>query len=114
MADSVYSNPRALSTILAELFTRKGYSRIRIAREVESIWNEAVGEPGCWQTQVGEVRHGVLDVTVAHPTLLEELKAFQKPALLSALRKHTSLMAIRDIRFRVGRVHHEDAEQGPQ
>ena len=40
----------------------------------------------CRQTRLGEVRRGVLNVTVAHSTLLEELMAFRKPALLAALR----------------------------
>ena len=46
-----------------------------------------MGEPGCRQTRLGDVRRGVLNVTVAHPTLLEELAAFRKPTLLAALRR---------------------------
>ena len=65
----------------------RGYGRFRARQELEDAWNAAVGEPGCRQTQVGEVRRGVLNVTVAHPALLEELAAFQKPALLAALRR---------------------------
>ena len=43
------------------------------------------GRAACRQTQLGEVRRGVLNVTVAHSALLEELAAFRKPALLAAL-----------------------------
>ena len=46
-----------------------------------------MGEPDCRQTKLGGVRRGVLNVTVAHPALLEELSTFQKPALLAALRR---------------------------
>ena len=74
MPEFNHRGPRALSTILGELFTTRGYGRVHIQSALEEAWNEAVGEPACWQTRVGGVRHGILDVTVAHSTLLEELK----------------------------------------
>ena len=86
MANPNRRGPRALSEILGELFTVRGYGRLRALRELEEVWNTAVGEPHCHQTRVGEVRRGVLNVMVAHPTLLEELAAFRKPELLQALR----------------------------
>src|SRR5690242_5293252 len=96
--------PRALSDILGELFTARGYGRILARQELEDAWNAAVGEPLCRQTQLGEVRRGVLNVTVSHPALLEELAAFRKPELLAALRQTAPGMGIHDIRFRVGPV----------
>jgi len=71
---------------------------------LEDTWNTAVGEPNCCQTRLGEVRRGVLDVTVAHSALLEELVAFRKPALLAALRSGAPATTIHDIRFRVGAI----------
>jgi hypothetical protein len=102
--------PRALSDILGELFTVRGYGRLRARQELEDAWNAALGKPTCWQTRLGEVRRGVLNVTVAHSTLLEELAAFRKPALLEALRSGAPATTIHDIRFRVGAVA-LDAEQ---
>jgi predicted nucleic acid-binding Zn ribbon protein len=107
--DLAMSNPRrrgptALSDILGELFAARGYGRLRAVSELEEAWNAAVGEPGCRQTRVGGVRRGVLSVTVAHPTLLEELAAFQKPALLAALRQNAPGTKIDDIRFRIGPI----------
>jgi hypothetical protein len=96
--------PRALSDILGELFTVRGYSRLQARQQLEDAWNKAVGEPMCCQTQLGEVRRGVLNVTVAHSTLLEELVAFRKPALLTALRCNAPATLIHDIRFQVGVV----------
>jgi len=104
MANPNRRGPRALSEILGELFTVRGYGRLRALGELEEVWNTAVGEPHCHQTRVGEVRRGVLNVTVAHPTLLEELAAFRKPELLQALRAGASGTTIHDIRFRVGPV----------
>ena len=96
--------PRALSEILGELFASRGFGRLRALTELEDAWNAAVGEPGCRQTKLGEVRRGVLSVTVAHPALLEELAAFQKPALLAALRQNAPGTLVHDIRVRVGPV----------
>jgi predicted nucleic acid-binding Zn ribbon protein len=104
MSNPSRHGPRALSDILGELFTVRGYGRLRARQELEDAWNTAVGEPSCRQTRLGEVRRGVLDVTVAHSTLLEELSAFRKPALLDALRSGAPATTIRDIRFRVGTV----------
>ncbi len=94
--------PRALSDILGELFTVRGYGRFLAQQELEDAWNAAVGEPLCRQTRLGEVRRGVLNVTVSHPALLEELAAFRKPELLAALRTGAPGTTIHDIRFRVG------------
>jgi predicted nucleic acid-binding Zn ribbon protein len=96
--------PRQLSEILGELFTVRGYGRLLARQELEEAWNAAVGEPYCRQTRLGDVRHGVLNVTVAHSTLLEELAAFRKPRLLAALGTNAPATPIHDIRFRVGEV----------
>jgi predicted nucleic acid-binding Zn ribbon protein len=109
MSDSSRHHPRTLSAILSDLFTTKGYGRMRAMQQLEAAWNEAVGEPDCRQTQVAEVRRGVLEVTVAHPTLLEDLRAFRKAVLLRSLHQHNLPMVIRDIRFRVGQVYHQDS-----
>jgi predicted nucleic acid-binding Zn ribbon protein len=104
MSNPSRRGPRPLSDVLGELFTVRGYGRLRARQELEDAWNTAVGEPYCRQTRLGEVRRGVLNVTVAHSTLLEELSAFRKPALLSALRSGAPATTIHDIRFRVGTV----------
>src|SRR5579883_3024171 len=103
--------PLALSEILGELFTVRGYGRFRARVELEQAWAAALGEPLCRQTELGEVRRGVLNVTVSHPALLEELAAFSKPRLLAALRSDASGTTIHDIRFRVGAV--GSAAEGP-
>src|SRR6476661_5163855 len=104
MSSPKYGGPRSVSDVLGELFASRGYGRLRALKELEEAWSEAVGEPGSRQTRLGEVRRGVLNVTVAHPTLLEELAAFQKPSLLAALRQNAPGTVVHDIRFRVGPV----------
>src|ERR1700758_5297398 len=97
-----HRGPRALSEILGDLFATRGYGRFLARRELEEAWEAAVGEPACRQTRLGEVRRGVLNVTVAHPALLEELAAFRKAELLAALRSAATATTIHDLRFRVG------------
>src|SRR5208337_1625344 len=104
MANSNHRGPRPLSEILGKLFTARGYGQLRALSELEGAWNTAVGEPNCHQTQIGEVRRGILNVTVVHSTLLEELAAFRKPALLQAIRAGAPGTIIHDIRFRVGPI----------
>ena len=96
--------PRPLSEILGDLFASRGYGRLQAVGELEGAWNRAVGEPDCRQTRLGGVRRGTLNVTVAHPGLLEDLATFRKPALLEALRKEAPGTPILDIRFRVGPI----------
>jgi hypothetical protein len=96
--------PKPVADILGELFATRGFGRLYAQKELEDAWNAAVGEPGCGQTRIGDVRRGVLNVTVAHSTLLEELAAFRKPTLLAALRRDAPGTVIHDIRFRVGPI----------
>jgi hypothetical protein len=104
MSRSDRSGPQPLADILGALFTARGFGRIRALTELEAAWNAAVGEPTCYQTQVGSVRRGVLNVTVAHPALLEELAAFRKSNLLASLGRDLPAAGIQDIRFRVGPI----------
>jgi predicted nucleic acid-binding Zn ribbon protein len=104
MSGSNQECPRALSTILSELFAVRGYGRLHTLGALEEAWNRAVGEPDCQQTHVCELRNGVLNVTVAHSALLEELRAFRKVELLNALRSTAIAVTIRDIKFRIGPV----------
>jgi predicted nucleic acid-binding Zn ribbon protein len=104
MSNASRRGPRALAEILSDLFTIRGYGRLLARQELEDAWNRAVGTSFCQQTRLGEVRRGVLNVTVAHSTLLEELAAFRKPSLLEAIRATAPGTTIHDIRFRVGPV----------
>jgi hypothetical protein len=102
--------PRSLADILGEIFTTRSYGRLWVRQELENAWNTAVGEPYCRQTQVGDVRHAVLNVRVAHSALLDELVAFRKATLLASLRWAAPGTEIHDIRFQIGSVAIEDAE----
>ena len=108
MANANHRAPRPLSEILGELFALRGYGRLRALSELEKVWNTAVGEPDSRQTRLGELRRGILNVSVGHPTLLEELVVFRKPALLQALRRSNTGTTIHDIRFHVALIEELD------
>jgi Dna[CI] antecedent, DciA len=95
---------RSLSDILCELIAKRGYGRLLAREMLENAWNTAIGRTYYRQTQVGEIRRGVLNVTVAHSSLLEELAAFRKAMLLAALQSSDLGKEIRDIQFQVGPV----------
>lgn len=96
--------PRPLGDLLGELFAARGYSRVQATGAVEAAWAEAVGAPADTQTRVQGVRHGILTVAVAHPALLEELAAFRKAELLTALRAALPTVRLLDLRFKVGPI----------
>lgn len=97
-------DPKQLGDVLGELFALRGYARLHAAGELQAVWDDALGESARGRTRLGDVRRGVLTVTVDHPALLEELSVFRKAELLEALRASAKGSTINDLRFRIGAV----------
>ncbi len=95
--------PKPIGEVLAELVARRGLGRSRDAEAWEAAWCEAVGEMAARYTQVGKLRRGKLEVTVANSLLVQEL-TFRKKTLLHAMRERFPDVTIREIRFRVGPI----------
>lgn len=89
---------------MGSLLAARGYGRLHAQAALEAAWEQAVDEPTRNQTRLGGLHRGVLSITVTHPTLLEELAAFQKPRILAALRQALPDATIRDLKFRVGPI----------
>ncbi len=104
MRDGKGNGPRPLSEILGALMESRGYGRLKARREIETAWEQVVGDSLSRETRVESLRRGVLLVGVSHPCVLEQLAAFEKPALLASLRSHPSLTGLKDLRFRVGGI----------
>jgi predicted nucleic acid-binding Zn ribbon protein len=96
--------PRPLADVLGELFAARGYGRLHASNELEAAWEAALGEGYAGRTRLGDVRRGVLTVTVDHPALLEELSAYRKAELLRALRATARGSNVAALRFRIGPV----------
>jgi predicted nucleic acid-binding Zn ribbon protein len=95
--------PKKIGDVLAQLITARGYGRIQADAELVAAWSSAAGQPLARFTRPGQVRRGVLEVTVSNSTIVQEL-TFQKERILTALQAELSHAHIRDLRFRIGAV----------
>ena len=95
---------KPLADILNDLFAARGLGRLQAKADLDQAWAAAVGEPGSRHSRVEVLKNGILNVTVAHPTMLEELRSFQKASLLESLRRSLPETILHDIRFRIGPV----------
>jgi predicted nucleic acid-binding Zn ribbon protein len=95
--------PRPIADVVSQLLARRGYARIQSAFEFEQAWKQAAGEVMSTHTRPGNVKRGVLEITVRNSSVLQEL-TFQKKQLLTKLQTLTTDQPIRDLRFRVGAV----------
>jgi predicted nucleic acid-binding Zn ribbon protein len=94
---------RKIGDLLTQLIARRGYAREIGTAAMESAWKEAIGEKMAKFTRPGNVKRGVLEVTVANNLLVQEL-GFQKNQLLQKLQKLAPQENIKNLRFRVGSV----------
>lgn len=94
---------RKIGDLLTQLIARRGYAREIGTAAMESAWKEAIGEKMVKFTRPGNVKRGVLEVTVANNLLVQEL-GFQKDQLLQKLQKLAPQENIKSLRFRVGSV----------
>ena len=95
--------PQQIGIAIAELMARRGYGQIEWREQAWQAWQAAAGEHLASQCCVGHVRHGVVEVTVASSSVLQEL-TFQKQELLRKIQHSLPSAKIRDLRFRVGEV----------
>jgi predicted nucleic acid-binding Zn ribbon protein len=95
--------PKKIGDVLAQLITTRGYGRVQADAELVATWESTVGLPLARFTRPGQVRRGVLEITVSNSTIVQEL-TFQKERILAALQAELSGARIRDMRFRIGAV----------
>ncbi|MEQ8791143.1 MAG: DUF721 domain-containing protein [Pirellulaceae bacterium] len=93
--------PRPIADIVNQLLARRGYARIQSISACEEAWKEAAGAHLAPHTRPGNIRRGVLEITVRNSTVLQEL-TFQKKPLLKKLQSLVADENIRDLKFRVG------------
>jgi predicted nucleic acid-binding Zn ribbon protein len=92
--------PRKLGAVVTQLLSRRGYGQLEASDQVMDAWQNVSGNLGK-QSCPGNIRRGVLDVTVKNSAVLQEL-SFRKQQLLRELKQHIPDAKIRDIHFRVG------------
>lgn len=95
--------PKKVADLIAQLMARKGWGQATAADELQSVWHSIAATSWSQQTQLGNVRKGVLEVIVANSALLQQLE-FTKQNLVASLQQRLPQNKIKDIRFRIGNV----------
>ena len=88
---------------MAQLMVKRGYGRQQSTAAIAEHWREVAGEFVAQHTRVGELRRGVLSVTVANSMLMQEL-SFEKETLLEKLSARLPDQKLRRFRFRVAPI----------
>jgi len=92
-----------LRDILGQYLDRSGLSRQLQIAELERVWDEMLGEATS-HTELSAIRAGVVTFTVDNSALLAELNNFRKVELLAGLRTAAGGQAVRELKFRPGRL----------
>lgn len=92
---------RHIKDVLSRITASRGIAQVQSNQQLVDAWSAAVGAIIARQSQVGPIRRGVLQVTVANSIVAQEL-GFQKLALVKKLKEQIPDAGIRDFRFRVG------------
>jgi predicted nucleic acid-binding Zn ribbon protein len=95
--------PQQIGIAITELMARRGYGQVEWREQASQAWKVAVGEHLASKCCVGQIRRGVVEVTVASSSVLQEL-AFRKQELLGKIQHSLPTAKIRNLRFRVGEV----------
>jgi predicted nucleic acid-binding Zn ribbon protein len=95
--------PKTIGNVIAQLITARGYGRIQADAHFHAAWKNAVGEALAKYTQVGRLRRGILEITVANSMTVQEL-SFQKQEVLAKLQTDLPDAKFRDLKFRVGSI----------
>ena len=95
--------PQQIGIAIGELMARRGYGQVEWREQVWEAWQAAASEHLASKCSVGNIRRGIVEVTVASSSVLQEL-TFQKQELLRKIQHNLPRAKIRDLRFRVGEV----------
>ena len=80
---------------------RRGYAQLEAAGERDEAWRVVVGEKMAPHSRLGNIRRGVVEVTVCNSAVLQEL-TFRKKELIKNIATALPDQKICDMRFRVG------------
>ncbi|HEX6963387.1 MAG TPA: DUF721 domain-containing protein [Lacipirellula sp.] len=95
--------PKPIADVIAQVVQKRGYAQVRAAGQWNEAWREAAGEAFAAVTEVGQLRRGVLEVTVASSLVMQEL-TFEKERILDHLQTARPDAGIKQLRFRVGNI----------
>ncbi len=96
-------SPQRIADTLSTLMARRGYAQLEIAGERDEIWKAVVGKQMAPHCRIGNIRRGVVEITVCNSAVLQEL-TFRKAELIKKVSTALPDQKINNIRFRVGMV----------
>ncbi|MBI4568779.1 MAG: DUF721 domain-containing protein [Planctomycetes bacterium] len=102
--------PLALCDLVQAFFNGRGWTTgihggdPKGLKGLQEIWREMVGPEVAAQARPTRFRDNRLEVVVTSPALRYTLDVERKQELLDALRRHTGVKGVRDIRFTVGKI----------
>lgn len=105
--DKKPKGPERIGSVISDLMARRGYGQAEWRDQACAAWQETVGTQLGRMSCPGNLRRGVLEVTVSSSSVLQEL-TFQKVFLLQKIQQELPDAKIRDLRFRVGTVNNAE------
>ena len=93
--------PQRIADTLSTLMARRGYAQVEAATQRDEAWKAAVGTQMAPYSRLGNIRRGVVEVTVCNSAVLQEL-TFRKTELIKKIATALPDQKIRDMRFRIG------------
>ena len=94
-------SPQRIADTLSTLMARRGYAQLEAAGERDEAWKAAVGQQMAPHSRIGNIRRGVIEVTVCNSAVLQEL-TFRKTELIKKMATALPDQRICDMRFRIG------------
>jgi predicted nucleic acid-binding Zn ribbon protein len=107
------TEPRAVAAVLDRVLQRVDPEQGLRAYAIWTFWNAEVGETIARRAQPARVRNGVLFVTVATHTWLQELR-FLKEQLRARLNARLGAELVRDIVFITGAIEEPSRAAAPR
>jgi len=95
--------PKPVKDIIAKLVMRRGLGRVLASAQLEEIWHQIVGRDVAAHSRPGQIRGGILEVIVTHSVLKQEMR-YTEQQTLAQLRQHAPQLAVRGLRYRIGRI----------
>ena len=94
-------SPQRIADTLSTLMARRGYAQLESAGERDEAWKVVAGPQMAPHSRLGNIRRGVVEVTVCNSAVLQEL-TFRKTELIQKMSTALPDQKIRDMRFRIG------------
>jgi predicted nucleic acid-binding Zn ribbon protein len=92
---------KKMADVMSQLLAKRGYAQVQSAAAFDEAWKQAAGKRFAADTRAGNVKRGLLEVTVRNTAVLQEL-TFLKAKLVKTLGQLVPECKIRDVKFRVG------------